>query len=151
MQTTTIGPRRSVVPKREPSRGSRLVTGSTAEGKRSQDVVSLSQSLAANTLTQDTRNLATSVAGESIENASITPPSISGTINNMFGESFKPSDRQMDLPKPTVANLESKLDLGSRNGNAHKKVQSLLGSTFTSHGNALTFHLGILNLFALLL
>lgn len=151
MQTTTIGPRRSVVPKREPSRGSRLVTGSTAEGKISQDVVSLSQSLVANTLTQDTRNLATSVAGESIDNASITPPSVSGTINNMFGKSFKPSDRQMDLPKPTVAKLESNLDLGSRNENAHKKVQSLIGSTLTSHGNPLTFHLGILTLFALLL
>ncbi|KFK42168.1 hypothetical protein AALP_AA2G219900 [Arabis alpina] len=120
MQTTTIGPRRSVVPKREASRGSGL-----AEGQRSQDVVSLSQSLAANTLTQDTRNLATSVAGESIDNASITPPSVSGSVNNMFGESFKPN--------PTAANLESKLDIGSQNENVRKKVQSLIGSTLTSN------------------
>ncbi|ESQ27349.1 hypothetical protein EUTSA_v10018161mg [Eutrema salsugineum] len=132
MQTSTIGPRRSVVPQRQPSRSSRLETVSTAEGPKSQDVVTLSQSLAANTLTQDSRNLATSVAGESIENASITPPSLSGT---MFGENFNPSDRQMDLTKPPAfASLESNLDVvGSRNENAHKKVQSLIGSTLTSH------------------
>lgn len=134
MRTTTIGPRRNVAPQRQPSRNLRLETG---EGQRSQDVVSLSQSLAANTLTQDSRSLATSsVAGESIESASITPPSVSGTTNIMFGESFNPSDRQIDLPKHAFASLESNLDIGSRNENAHRKVQSLIGSTLTSHGNA---------------
>uniref|UniRef100_A0A1J3IC87 Serine/threonine-protein kinase mph1 n=1 Tax=Noccaea caerulescens TaxID=107243 RepID=A0A1J3IC87_NOCCA len=131
MRTTTIGPRRNVAPQRQPSRNLRLETG---EGQRSQDVVSLSQSLAANTLTQDSRSLATSsVAGESIESASITPPSVSGTTNIMFGESFNPSDRQIDLPKHAFASLESNLDIGSRNENAHRKVQSLIGSTLTSH------------------
>ncbi|KAG7587411.1 Protein kinase-like domain superfamily [Arabidopsis thaliana x Arabidopsis arenosa] len=129
MQTTTIGPRRSVAPQRQASRSSRLVT---AEGQRSQDVVTLSQSLAANTLTQDTSNLATSVAGESIENASVTPPSVSGTVNNLFGQNFKPSDRQMDFGKSAVASLESNLDIGSQNENDQRKFQSLIGSTLTS-------------------
>lgn len=144
MQTTTIGPRRSVAPQRQASRNSRLVTGSTAEGQRSQDVVTLSHSLAANTLTHDTSNLATSVAGESIENVSITPPSVSGTINNMFGENI-PSHKQMHFGKSAVDNagLESNLDVGSHNENVQKKFQSLTGSTIASQGNA--FLLGILN------
>ncbi|EOA33656.1 hypothetical protein CARUB_v10019825mg [Capsella rubella] len=130
MQTSTIGPRRSVAPQRQVSKNSRLVTGSsTAEGQRSQDVVTLSQSFAANTLTQDTRNLATSAAGDSIENASTTPPSVSGTINdNMFGENFKPSNKQMGFGKSAVdnASLDSNLGVGSQ------KFQSLIGSTITS-------------------
>ncbi|CAA7013390.1 unnamed protein product [Microthlaspi erraticum] len=128
MQTTTIGPRRNVAPQRQAIRSSRLVSDSTVEGHRSQDVVSLSQSLAANTLTQDSRSLATSsVAGESMENASITPPSVSATTNIMFGESFNPSERQIDLPKhASFASLESNLDV-------HRKVQPLIGSTLTTH------------------
>jgi len=115
MQTTSIGPRRSVAPQRQASRNTRLVT---AEGQRSQDVVTLSQSLAANTLTQDTtNNLAiTSVAGES---ASITQPTVS--------EHFNPSDRQMDFGKSAVTSLESNLDV-------QRKSQSLIG---TSQGNIL--------------
>ncbi|CAH2067756.1 unnamed protein product [Thlaspi arvense] len=127
MQTTTIGPRRSVAPQRQPSRS-----------QRPQDVVSLSQSLAANTLTHDTRSSATPAAGESFENAaSTTPPSVSGTIGNMFGEDFKPPERQMNLPKPDFAGLESNLDSGHPNENAHKKVQSLTGSTLSSHAKNL--------------
>lgn len=110
MQTTSIGPRRSVAPQRQASRNTRLVT---AEGQRSQDVVTLSQSLAANTLTQDTtNNLAiTSVAGES---ASITQPTVS--------EHFNPSDRQMDFGKSAVTSLESNLDV-------QRKSQSLIGTS----------------------
>ncbi|KAF8103162.1 hypothetical protein N665_0188s0115 [Sinapis alba] len=127
MQTTTIGPRRSVAPQRQPSRCS------TAEGQRPQDVVSLSQSLAANTLTQDTRNLDSSSAaapGEFTENASTTPRLISGTV---FGENFNQQDRQIDLPKPTSASLRSNLDIGSRNQSVNRKLQSLVSSTVTSN------------------
>ncbi|XP_013592521.1 serine/threonine-protein kinase MPS1 isoform X1 [Brassica napus] len=124
MQTTTIGPRRSVAAQRQPSRSS------TADGQRPQDVVSLSQSLAANTLlTQDSRNLpsssAAAAAGESTENASV-----SGTVDNMLGGNFNQQDRQMDLPKP----LKSNLDIGSRNESVSTKVQSLVSSsTLTSN------------------
>lgn len=66
-----MGPRRMVAPQRQPSRSS----SSTAEGEqRPRDVVSLShQSLAPNTLTQDTRTLASSTVTtrESTENASL--------------------------------------------------------------------------------
>ncbi|KAF8103573.1 hypothetical protein N665_0188s0501 [Sinapis alba] len=119
---TTIGPRR-VAPQRQPSRSS------TAEVQRPQDAVvslSQSQSLTANALTQDTRNLASSVSRESTENASITPPSVSGaTTDNIFGENLYPSDRQTDLRKPAVTSFESE--------NVNRKVQSLVGSTLTSH------------------
>lgn len=146
MQTTTIGPRRSVAAQRQPSRSS------TADGQRPQDVVSLSQSLAANTLlTQDSRNLpssssaAAAAAGESTENASITTCSVSGTVDNMLGGNFNQQDRQMDLPKP----LKSNLDIGSRNESVSTKVQSLVSSsTLTSNGDALAFVLRILHLFA---
>ncbi|XP_010428856.1 PREDICTED: probable serine/threonine-protein kinase mps1 [Camelina sativa] len=136
MQTTTIGARRNVAPQRQASKNSRLVT-TTAEGQRTHDVVTLSQSLAANTLTQDTRNLASSsVAGESIENASITPPSVSGTTSsNMFGQNFNPSVKQMDFGKSAVdnASLGSNLDVGSQNDIVQRKFQSLIGSsTITS-------------------
>ena len=140
MQTTTIGPRRSVAAQRQPSRSS------TADGQRPQDVVSLSQSLAANTLlTQDSRNLpsssAAAAAGESTENASV-----SGTVDNMLGGNFNQQDRQMDLAKP----LKSNLDIGSRNESVSTKVQSLVSSsTLTSNGDALAFVLRILHLFAL--
>lgn len=142
MQTTTIGPRRSVAAQRQPSRSS------TADGQRPQDVVSLSQSLAANTLlTQDSRNLpssssaAAAAAGESTENASV-----SGTVDNMLGGNFNQQNRQMDLPKP----LKSNLDIGSRNESVSTKVQSLVSSsTLTSNGDALAFVLRILHLFAL--
>lgn len=132
MQTTTIGPRRSVAAQRQPSRSS------TADGQRPQDVVSLSQSLAANSLlTHDSRNLpsssAAAAAGESTENASITTCSVSGTVDHMLGGSFNQQDRQMDLPKP----LKSNLDIGSRNESVSTKVQSLVSSsTLTSNGNA---------------
>ncbi|KAJ0241467.1 Serine/threonine-protein kinase MPS1 [Hirschfeldia incana] len=122
---TSIGPRRMVAPIRQPSRSS-----STAGegGQRPQDVVSLSQSLAANTLTQDTRSLASSsvVSRESTENNATS--SLLGATDNMFGESFNPSDRQIDLLKPAVTSLESNLD----NENVNRKVQSLVGSTLTS-------------------
>lgn len=147
MQTTTIGPRRSVAAQRQPSRSS------TADGQRPQDVVSLSQSLAANTLTQDSRNLASSsAAGESTENASTTLRSVSRTVDNMFGDNNNPQQvSQMDLPKPASASLKSNLDIGSRNQSINTKAQSLVSSTVTSNGNAFAFGLRILHLFALLM
>lgn len=138
MQTTTIGPRRSVVaPQRQPSRSS------TSDVQRPQDVVSLSHSLAANSLlTHDSTNLASSSApppaGESTENnASTTPPLISGTVDNMFNDNYNPQVSHMDLPKPASASLRNNLDLGSRDESVSRKVQSLV--TVTSNGNALAF------------
>ncbi|KAG2324400.1 hypothetical protein Bca52824_007128 [Brassica carinata] len=129
MQTTTIGPRRNVAAQRQPSRSC------TADGQRPQDVVSLSQSLAANTLTQDSRNLASSsAAGESTENASTTLRSVSITVDNMFGDNNNQQQvSQMDLPKPASASLHSNLDIGSRNQSVNRKVQSLVSSTVTSN------------------
>lgn len=139
MQTTTIGPRRSVVaPQRQPSRSS------TADVQRPQDVVSLSHSLAANSLlTHDSTNLASSsaaAAGESTENASTTPRLVSGTVDNMFSDNDNPQVSQMDLPKPASGGLRSNLDIGSRDESVSRKVQSLVSSTtVTSNGNALSF------------
>ncbi|XP_010539632.1 PREDICTED: probable serine/threonine-protein kinase mps1 [Tarenaya hassleriana] len=132
MQTRTIGPRRSVASQREASRSSGLAVASKAEVKRSQDVVSLSLSLAANNLAQETRNITTGVAGESLENASITPPSISGAITKNFDENFNPLDRQMDESMPDVACKESNLHMESQNRDGHRKVQSLIGNSLTS-------------------
>ncbi|RID56322.1 hypothetical protein BRARA_G03528 [Brassica rapa] len=127
MQKSSIGPRRMVAPQRQPSRSS----SSTAEGQqRPQDVVSLShQSLAANTLTHDTRTLASSsVTRESTENPSITPPSVSGATDNMFGENLNPSDRLIDLRKPAPVMKMNE------NENVNRKVQSLADTTtLTSH------------------
>lgn len=128
MQTTTIGPRRSVVaPQRQPSRSS------TADVQRPQDVVSLSHSLAANSLlTHDSTNLASSsaaAAGESTENASTTPRLVSGTVDNMFSDNDNPQVSQMDLPKPASGGLRSNLDIGSRDESVSRKVQSLVSST----------------------
>ena len=131
MQKSTIGPRRMVAPQRQPSRSS----SSTAEGEqRPQAVVSLSHTLAPNTLTQDTRTLASSS-----ENASVTTCSLPGATDNLFGESLNPSDRLMALRKPaTVMKMNA-------NENVNRKVQSLVGSTtLTSHGKApCRFHLVI--------
>ncbi|CAN8271326.1 unnamed protein product [Cochlearia groenlandica] len=123
MLSTTIGPRRSVVAQRKAS----VVTSSTDEEEdlrsSQKDVVSLSQNLAANTLTHDSGNLAPSVTiGESMKNASVD--------NNMCG------GRQMDSSKPDVASLETNIDKGSRNENVQRKVQSL---TVTSHESYLLF------------
>ncbi|CAN7130562.1 unnamed protein product [Brassica rapa subsp. narinosa] len=120
MQKSTIGPRRMVAPQRQPSRSS----SSTAEGEqRPQAVVSLSHTLAPNTLTHDTRTLASSS-----ENASVTTCSLPGATDNLFGESLNPSDRLMALRKPaTVMKMNA-------NENVNRKVQSLVGSTtLTSH------------------
>lgn len=116
MQKSTIGPRRMVAPQRQPSRSS----SSTAEGEqRPRDVVSLShQSLAPNTLTQDTRTLASSTVTtrESTENASVTPPSVSGATdnnnNNMFGESLQSVDSETSLKSEYKASSSSLAKMG---------------------------------------
>ncbi|KAF3523559.1 hypothetical protein F2Q69_00051802 [Brassica cretica] len=115
MQKSTIEPRRMVAPQRQPSRSS----SSTAEGEqRPRDVVSLShQSLAPNTLTQDTRTLASSTVTtrESTENASVTPPSVSGATdnnNNMFGESLQTVDSETSLKSEYKAFSSSLAKMG---------------------------------------
>ncbi|XP_010521234.1 PREDICTED: serine/threonine-protein kinase mph1-like [Tarenaya hassleriana] len=132
MRTSTIGPRRNVAPQREASRSSRLDAGSKGELKRSHDVVSLNQSLVGDNLIEDTRNITTCVAGQSLEDASIAAPSVSNTIMKTFDENLNPSGRQMDESKPDVAYKESDLHIESHNVDGRIKVQSLIGNTLTS-------------------
>jgi hypothetical protein len=137
-QSNILRPRRMLVPQREVSRTSDSSVGPMVGAKKSQDVVSLRQGHMAKDSVVATKNAAT-VLGETQDEASITPPSISGTITKPFDKSFNPFDVQRDQPKFVTGCKDDKvmplLHGEFQNTDEHKKVQVSIGSNAVSHGN----------------
>ncbi|XP_007018980.2 PREDICTED: probable serine/threonine-protein kinase mps1 isoform X2 [Theobroma cacao] len=123
VQTNGIMPRRMVVPQRTASRN----VGANVDTNKSRDCVSLSHGQ----LVKDKI-----IAGESQEDASITPPSITGTITKTFDENFNPFDVDQDQPKEVVDQKENNLiplrDVESQHVDGQRKVQLLPGHHVSS-------------------
>ncbi|XP_044510704.1 serine/threonine-protein kinase MPS1-like isoform X2 [Mangifera indica] len=122
MQSNSIMPKRSLVPKREASRNLGSNAGPCVDTKKNQDVLRISQDHAEKDTIVKTKNATGApVVGEAQENASITPPSISGTITNTFDDNFNPFDVQRDCSKAVTgckeinpSHLEFQHDEGQR-------------------------------------
>lgn len=121
-----------LVPQREASRNS---ASNLVVAKKSQDVVSLRQGHMVKDSIGTTKNAAT-VLGETQEDASITPPSISGTITKTFDEGFSSFDGQRDHAKPISGCEDDKampLSHGeSQQTDGKKKVQLSVGNNAVS-------------------
>ncbi|XP_059453911.1 serine/threonine-protein kinase MPS1 isoform X2 [Corylus avellana] len=134
-QSNILRPRRMLVPQREVSRTSDSSVGPMVDAKKSQDVVSLRQGHMAKGSIVATKSAAT-VLGETQDDASITPPSISGTITKTFDESFNQFDVQRDQPKFVTGCKDDRamplLHGESQNADGHKKVQLSIGSNAVS-------------------
>ncbi|KAI4337773.1 hypothetical protein L6164_016149 [Bauhinia variegata] len=135
-QSNNILPKRTLVPQREASRSSTSNTSPIADAKKSQGMP-LSQERSEKDSLLHKKNTM-SVVGVYQEDASITPPSISGTCTNTFGEGCNPFKAQERHPKE-MANCEDKntlpsLQVESQNINALKKVQFAIGSNNTGQG-----------------
>ncbi|KAF5739679.1 hypothetical protein HS088_TW12G00888 [Tripterygium wilfordii] len=89
MQSSSIGPRRMFVPQREASRSSASNVGFKVDTKKSHDVVSPSQSHALKEPMARPKTAAT-VVGKTLEDASITTPSISSTLTKTFDDGINP-------------------------------------------------------------
>ncbi|KAA8538547.1 hypothetical protein F0562_028155 [Nyssa sinensis] len=138
MQSNNIRPRRILVPRRETSKTSASKVGSTVDTKKTQDEISLSQKVRDSTVQA---NNMVSVVGETQEDASITLPSISGTIINTYEESYKPYDVQRDQPRPTIGCKNNDIISSSLveprqlpSVDIQKKVQFSLGNIARSQG-----------------
>ncbi|KAA8546364.1 hypothetical protein F0562_002897 [Nyssa sinensis] len=136
MQSNNIIPRRILVPQRETLKSSGSNVGSIVDAKKTQDETSPSHKVRDSTA--QTKNMVSAV-GETQEDGSITPPSISGSIINTYEESFKPSDVQRDQPRPITGcknnNTISSLLVESQClplVDGQKKVQFSLGNTVRS-------------------
>ncbi|MBA0720899.1 hypothetical protein Golax_008497 [Gossypium laxum] len=127
IQTNGIMPRRMVVPQRAASRN----MGAYNDTNKSQDCGSLSHGQ----LVKNKIN-----AGESQEDAFITPPSITGTTTKTFDENFNPFDvdQDQDQDKEVDAKKENNpiplQDVQSQNADGQRKVQFLTGHNAVSQG-----------------
>ncbi|KAK8298331.1 hypothetical protein V6Z11_D05G247100 [Gossypium hirsutum] len=123
IQTNGIMPRRMVVPQRAASRN----MGAHNDTNKSQDCGSLSHGQ----LVKNKIN-----AGESQEDAFITPPSITGTTTKTFDENFNPFDVDQDQDKEVDAKKENNpiplQDVQSQNADGQRKVQFLTGHNAVS-------------------
>ncbi|TYG69760.1 hypothetical protein ES288_D05G256700v1 [Gossypium darwinii] len=123
IQTNGIMPRRMVVPQRAASRN----TGAHNDTNKSQDCGSLSHGQ----LVKNKIN-----AGESQEDAFVTPPSITGTTTKTFDENFNPFDVDQDQDKEVDAKKENNpiplQDVQSQNADGQRKVQFLTGHNAVS-------------------
>ncbi|KAL5777022.1 hypothetical protein ACOSP7_009948 [Xanthoceras sorbifolium] len=137
MQSTNIMPRRTLVPRREASRSLGSNMAPSVETKKPRDVVSLSQGHTMKDPIVRIKNAAT-IIGETQEDASITPPSVAGTITNTFDESFNPFDEHRDRPKPVTDHKEndpmSLFHLEPQHNDGQRKVQISAGNNAGSQG-----------------
>ena len=138
MQSNSIGPRRILVPQREVSKKSASNVGPLEDSRKSREVVSASVGhTVRDSIMQIKRT--TNVAKETQEDASITPPSISGTITKAFDENLNPFDGQRDQIKPMTGCKDnnpmsvSHAEPGYNDG--QKKVQFSIASKTISQGN----------------
>ncbi|CAO2834690.1 unnamed protein product [Amaranthus hypochondriacus] len=135
MQSTNLLPRRSVAPQRVISKSSDLYSGLTVETKRCVEVDS------------DVKNFdgkssqRASVMVDSQEDASFTPPSISGTITSMYDEKYNPfsgcvkEDQPVDNSKDIDMNDSSYVESKHCQTEGSKKVKFSLSSSAISQGD----------------
>ncbi|KAM7514941.1 hypothetical protein LguiA_004524 [Lonicera macranthoides] len=141
MQSNSIRARRLLVPQRETSKSSNLNTGSLADSEKNQDKFASSQRVR-DSISQ-TKSMI-SVLAETQEDASITPPSMSGTIMSTREESFKPFDAQRGQSRYTTGGQNNDTVSSSLVVSEHvpsvdgqKKVQFALENNAKSQGNKL--------------
>ncbi|XVF64629.1 hypothetical protein PTKIN_Ptkin09bG0183500 [Pterospermum kingtungense] len=117
MQPNGIMPRRMVVPQRAPSRNVAV----NVDNNKPQDCVSLSH----RRLFMDNKI----VTRESQEDASITPPSITGTISKTLGENSNQFDMDRNQPKAVVDKKDNNpipvQDVEAQHVDGQRKVQLL--------------------------
>lgn len=127
-----------MVPQREMSRSSVSRVGPLVDTKKSREVVTASQDLAVKDSDMQLKDMAT-VVKETQEDASITPPSLSGTISKNFDENLNPFDMHKDQMKSNTdckgSNALSLLHSESQPIDGQKKVQFAIASSATSQGN----------------
>lgn len=138
LQSNGIRPRRSVVPQRQASRSSGSRVGLLVDTKDSGEVVSTSQDLRVKDSDLQLKDMAT-VVKETQEDASITPPSLSGTVTNMFDENLNPFGMQRDQIKSNTdckgGNAMPMLHSEPQPIDGQKKVQFAIASKATPQGN----------------
>ncbi|KAJ7965615.1 Kinase family protein [Quillaja saponaria] len=137
MQSNSIRPRRMLVPQSEVSKSSTLNVGSGVDTNKSQNVISLSCRQGEKESAAQVKNPASAV-GQSQEDATITPPLISGTLTKTFDEGFNPFYAQEHHPK-AVSDCKDKiimpsLHVESQNIDSQKKAQFSTGNNATSRG-----------------
>ncbi|KAF3445706.1 hypothetical protein FNV43_RR10882 [Rhamnella rubrinervis] len=149
LQSNGIRPRRSVVPQREVCRSSVSRVGSLVDTKKSREVVSTSQDLVVKDSDMQLKDMAT-VAKETQEDASVTPPSLSGTITKNFGENINPFDMHKDQIKSNIdcngSNRMSLLHSESQPIDVQKKVQFAIARSANSQGADDLMAIGLQNL-----
>ncbi|GFS41776.1 putative protein kinase 1 [Actinidia rufa] len=140
MQSNTIKPRRSVVPQRETSKGSASDLGPAVDLKKSQDEVFRSHDSRIGDCFSQTQNVVPVVL-ENQADASITPPSMSGTITNTYEDISKPFGVQRDQSRSFADNRNSVGVASALVQSRHvplvdgqKKVQFSLGNNARSQG-----------------
>ena len=145
MQSNNIKPRRSVVPQRETLKGSASDLGPAVDLKKSQDEVFRSHDSRVGDCFSQTQDVVP-VVHKNQADASITPPSMSGTITNTYEDISKPFDVQQDQSRSFADNrnnvvVASALVQSRRVPlvDGQKKVQFSLGNSAGSQGNNLIF------------
>lgn len=119
-----------MVPKNEVSKSSLSNVGPLEDTKKSREVDSVSQGVKDSVMQiKET----TAAVKETQEDASITPPSVSGTITNAFGENLNPSDVQRDQAKP-ISGFQENIPK-SQHIVGQKKVQFSVASKANPQGN----------------
>ncbi|PON59792.1 Dual specificity protein kinase TTK [Parasponia andersonii] len=133
MQSNSLGPRRILVPQRQVSKKSASGVGPL----ESRDLVSVSEGHAVKDSIMQVKRV-TTVAKETQEDASITPPSISDTITKAFDENLNPFDGQRNQTKPITGckdnNPMSLSNVESQDVDGRKKVQFSVASKAISQG-----------------
>ncbi|GAB2290843.1 hypothetical protein Dimus_025107 [Dionaea muscipula] len=134
-RASVIGPRCVLPLQREKSMGCSI------DNKRPREVVSRSQTPKVDTYGGEKKDAIT-IVGETQTDASITPPSLTGTITSAYEENYissgapknehKHSDCNKEADAKVSTHLESQHALAS---NTTKKVQFALTSTSVSHGS----------------
>ncbi|GAB4844864.1 hypothetical protein Ancab_038255 [Ancistrocladus abbreviatus] len=99
MQSNNLMPRRILLPQRGTAKSSGLGSGIMVETSRSEEVVSLVQGRTVKSSIGRMKETVP-VVGEIQEDASITPPSFSGTITNTFEEKYNPFGEERNEHKP---------------------------------------------------
>lgn len=97
MQSNNIKPRRTMLAQREISKNTVSNAGKVLDAKKSQKAVPLSQRHVVGK-----KKSTVAVTGDTLEDASITAPSISGTITKTYDESFNQFDVKKNQKKSEI-------------------------------------------------
>ncbi|XP_030445364.1 serine/threonine-protein kinase MPS1 isoform X2 [Syzygium oleosum] len=101
MQSNDMRPRRTLAPSREASRNMGPTAVPAVDDKRSKDAVPFGKVHTVRESVMQTKNIG-SVMKETQDDATITPPSFSGTITKSFNDSFNPFDERIHQPTSII-------------------------------------------------